>query len=210
MQPLILLTITQVFSTTGYDFSTSAISWIQSYLSNRSQRVLFNGSSSNVKHVKCGVPQGSSLGPLLFSIFTNDLPLALNKACVSMYADDSIMYASATTANKVTETLNKELQSVLEWVANNKLVLNISKTKSIVFGTNHSLSARPQLNLVMNDVAVEQVEETKLLGVTLDCKLSCSKHIDSMVVKMGRGLSILKRCSFFDTTLHKQVLQALV
>ena len=59
----------------------------------------------------------------------------------------------------------------MEWVASNKLVLNISKTKSIVFGTNHSLSSRPQLNLVMNSVAVEQVEEIKLLGVTLDCKL---------------------------------------
>ena len=74
-----------------------------------------------------------------------------------MYADDSTIYASATTANEVTETHNKELLSVLEWVASNKLVLNISKTKSIVFGTNHSLSSRPQLNLVMNGVAVEQV-----------------------------------------------------
>ena len=110
-----------------------------------------------------------------------------------MYADDSTMYASATTANLVTETLNKELQSGLEWVDSNKLVLNISKTKSIVFGTYHSLSFRPQLNLVMNRGAVEQVEETKLLGVTLDCKLSWSKRIDSMVVKMGRGLFIIKR-----------------
>jgi hypothetical protein len=140
---------------------------------------------------KCGVMQGSSLGPLHFSIFTNDLPLALNKACVSMYADDSTIYTSVTTANEVTENLNKELQSVLEWVASNKLVL------SIVFGTNNSLNSRPQLNLVMNGVAVEQVEETELLGVTLDCKLSWSKHIDSMVVKVGRGLSVIKRCFAF-------------
>ena len=58
----------------------------------------------------------------------------------------------------------KELHSVLEWVASNKLVQNISKTKSFVFGTNHSLSSRPQLNLVMNGVA-EQFEETKLLDL---------------------------------------------
>ena len=174
-----------------YGFSTSAISWIQSYLSNRTQMVFFNGSFSNVKQVKCGVTQGSSLGPLLFSIFINDLPLALNKACESMYADDSTIFASAITANEVTETLNKEVQSVLEWMASNKLVVNISKTKIIVFGTNHSLTARPQLNMVMNGVTVEQVEESKLLGVTLDCKLSRSKHIVSMFVKMGRGMSVI-------------------
>ena len=71
------------------------------------RRVFFNGSFSNIKHVKCGVPQGSSLDPLLFSIFSNDLPQALNKACVSMYADDSTINTSATTANEITETLNK-------------------------------------------------------------------------------------------------------
>ena len=66
-------------------------------------------------------------------------------------------------------------------------------------------------HIYMNGVAIEQVEETKLLGITLDCKLSWSKHIDSMVVKLGRGLAIIKRCSAFLTLLStKQVLQALV
>jgi hypothetical protein len=70
-------------------------------------------------------------------------------------------------------------------VARNKLVLNIKKTKSIVFGTNHSLNTKPQLNLAINNVENEQVEVTKLLGVTLDCNLSSSKHVDTTVAKMG-------------------------
>ena len=78
-------------------------------------------------------------------------------------------------------------------MASNKPVLNISKTRSIVFGSNHSINSRPQLNLVMNGVAVELVEETKSLGVTLDCKLSWSKHLDSMFVKVGTGLAVIKR-----------------
>ena len=63
----------------------------------------------------------------------------------------------------------------------------------------------------MNGVAVEQVEETQLLGVTLDCKLPWSKHLDSMVVKMGRGLSIIKKSSAFLTPhSKKQVPKAIV
>ena len=72
-----------------------------------------------------------------------------------MYADDSTLYTSANTATEMTATLNKELQLVSEWVARNKLALNISKTKSIVFGTKHSLIPKPQLNLVINHVETE-------------------------------------------------------
>jgi hypothetical protein len=115
--------------------------------------------------------------------------LALSKSSVSVYADNSTLNTSATTATEMTETLNKELQLVSKWVARNKLVLNISKTKSIVFKTNHSLNPKPQLNLVINHVEIEQVEVTKLLGVTLDCKLSWSKHIDTKVVRWGEVCS---------------------
>jgi hypothetical protein len=74
--------------------------------------------------------------------------------------DDSTQYMSATTATEMTATLNKELQFVSEWMAKNTFVLNISKTKSIVFGKNHSLNSKPQLNLVMNNVEIEHVDVT--------------------------------------------------
>jgi hypothetical protein len=89
---------------------------------------------------------------------------ATGQASVSMNADHSTVYMSATTVTEMTATLNKALQLVSEWVARNKLVLNISKTKSIVFGTNHSLNSKPQLNLVMNNMEIEQVKVTKLPG----------------------------------------------
>ena len=101
----------------------------------------------------------------------------------------------------MTATLNKELLLVSEWVARNKLALNISITKSISSGTKHSLNPKPQLNLVINNVEIEQVEMTKLLGVNLDCKLSWSKPIDTIVDKMGRSMYIIKCCSAFLTTL---------
>ena len=96
--------------------------WIKTYPSNRTQWAFFNGSLSNIIQVESGIPQGNCQ----FSIFTNDMPLALSNASVSMYADYSTLYTSATTATEMTATLNKELQLVLECFARNKLILNIS------------------------------------------------------------------------------------
>ena len=83
--------------------------------------MFFNGSLSNIIEVQSGIPLCSCLGPVVFSIFTNDMPLALSEASVSMYADDSTLYMSATAATEMTATLNKDLQLVSEWVERNKL-----------------------------------------------------------------------------------------
>ena len=69
---------------------------------NEKNRILFNGSFSNIRYVQCGVPQGSCFGTLLFSIFTNYLPLVLHKARMSMYAADSALYMSAPKASELT------------------------------------------------------------------------------------------------------------
>lgn len=172
-----------------YGVSSNAMLWLQSYLENRRQTVFFNGSFSEEKPVFCGVPQGSFLGPLLYSIFTNDLPLATKNAKVTRYADDSTIYASKTSILELENILTEELNLIVEWITNNKLVLNVSKTKCIVFGTNRMLSDKPKLNLHVQDMLVEQVNEVKLLGIIVDNKLSWSAHIARVVSKMGRGLS---------------------
>ena len=77
------------------------------------QSVFFNGSISEARCVTSGIPQGSSLGPLLFTIFTNDFPLALEKAHVSMYSDDTTIYTQGSTIGEITEILNKELETVI-------------------------------------------------------------------------------------------------
>ena len=114
-----------------------------------------------------------------------------------MYADDSTIYVSESTIEMLNNVLNNELQLVLDWVTHNKLVLNVSKTKSLVFGTKHLLSNDPKLNLYIKGMAVEQVQKTKLLGIIVDSNLSWAQHIGKVVVKMGRGLSVIRRCSHF-------------
>lgn len=75
----------------------------------------------------------------------NDLPLVLNKANIAMFVDDSTIYMSALTTNTLDTVLNDELHSVVDWVKRNKLVLNISKTNSMVLGSNHIISKKSRV-----------------------------------------------------------------
>ena len=178
-----------------YNFTHNAIEWFKSYLSNRKQYVFYNGSFSQVGQLHCGVPQGSCLGPVLFSIFTNDLPLVLDQTTAVMYADDTTLYMPSKSIDYLTVTMNSELESVITWVNSNRLVLNLLKTKSIVFGTKCSVKNKPQLNIIVKGMPIEQVEDTKLLGITLDNKLTWSKQVDKTVAAIGRNLSVIKRCA---------------
>lgn len=105
-----------------------------------------------------------------------------------MHADDSSMYTSTRTTNELDTVLNSELQAVVEWVKRNKLVLNVLKTTCILFGSSHIISSDPQLNIRINDISINQVQETKLLGITIDNKLSWKKHINKILATMGNGI----------------------
>ena len=118
-------------------FKNSPItSFIQSYLSNRTQYVELNGKSSSNALIKCGVPQGSILGPLLFCIFINDLPISLKDTNVScdMFADDNTLHTSDKTIGTVPNILQQGLYIVQDWFQINKMGLNPEK-KSMVVAT---------------------------------------------------------------------------
>ena len=185
----------------NYGFKSSAIMWFRSYLSARSQRVYFNGALSSSRVLDCGVPQGSCLGPLLFSIFTNDMPYSINNANLTMYADDSTLYYAAPTCTELNHVLSNELSIIYNWIKTNKLVLNISKTICIIFGSNYRLSYNPKMNLQIEDQIIQQVKTVKLLGLWLDCALSWSDHVNKVVAKMGRAIAITRKCASFVTPL---------
>lgn len=120
-----------------------------------------------------------------------------------------IMLHHHASCNVLNEVLNKELKVVHDWIV--CLVLNISKTKSIVMGTRHRLSSNPKLDLMLCNSTVQQVESAKLLGVMLDCTLSWSHHINYIVTKMGRAVGISRKCaSLVARPLLCQIVQSLV
>ena len=126
----ILLEKLKMYGVTGLDHD-----WFKSYLDNRKQFCRINGSSSDVKGINCGVPQGSCLGPLLFLIYINDLPFSLLKAHVSMYADDTTISLSSKSIGDLQNDLNLDLLKLQDWLHANKLSLNVVKTQSLIIGS---------------------------------------------------------------------------
>ena len=110
-----------------------------------------------------GVPQGSILGPLLFSIYINDLPKSCPKLNCIMYADDTTLYSSLENfdSNNIEREINYELEKVNLWLKANKLSLNVKKTKCMFF---HKRKTLRHINLSLNDVIIENVPKFNYLG----------------------------------------------
>ena len=120
-----------------YRFSNLTLSRFKSYLSNRSQQVVINNSSSTSGDVVCGVPQGSILGPFLFLLFINGLPLSLKNLPISvdLYADDTTLYGIASDKSSLEANLQKALDSVHTWCLENGMLINTDKTKLMLIAS---------------------------------------------------------------------------
>ena len=92
-----------------------------------------------MEYIKCGVPQGSCLGPLLFLLYINDMPYALKCSKMTMYTDDNSLAYSAKNVSNISNDMNYELESVRKWLHSNKLSLNVAKTTSMLIGTKNAL-----------------------------------------------------------------------
>ena len=131
-----------------YKFDESTLLWFKSYLSNRKQSVHVGGSKSKY----LGVPQGSVLGPLLFLVYINDLPLHVEKSKLEMFADDMTLHSSSADMNVIENNLNCDIEKIDGWCLQNRMKINESKTKCMLMGTNKKISKlhNKELNIVVN------------------------------------------------------------
>ena len=120
----------------------------------------YKGITSKEHNINYGVPQGSVLGPLLFILYTNDLPNTLTVSKSILFADDTTIYYSHSNLNTLYTYLNKDLQILNDWFKTNKLSLNVSKTQYMIFNKKKKLSQNAELNIIIGQENVNQVKYT--------------------------------------------------
>lgn len=187
----------------NFGVNKTAFQWLESYLSDRFQYVEVTHIKNNklTKHhsqkqkVKRGVPQGSILGPLLFICYINDMPNCLNcstKSELCLYADDSNLLTSSVNYNDLEVNACIELANIEEYLIGNSLILNTQKTNYITFTTRQN-QTNSQINLFVGDDHINQVDQTKFLGLFIDKHLSWDNHVKYVARRISSGIYALKR-----------------
>ena len=172
----------------------SVLSVITQFLSERTQSVVLDGVSSGPVSVISGVPQGSVLGPILFSLYTSELFSILDNTLVG-YADDSSLLAiipSPSDRIRVTNSLNCDLVRISNWCSRWGMELNSSKTKSMIVSRSRTLQpAAP--SLVLGGSVLNECKELDILGVRFDSRLTFGAHVRSVAASAGQRLGIMRK-----------------
>jgi len=181
--------------------------WCRSYLTDRKQFTTIDGSSSHLAAVEQGVPQGSLLGPRFYSYHANDLPDVVSnsdqlKSCfdnfngTELFADDTTVFCSAFNLDELTQKLQMLSNHMLDWSKKNGMVIHPGKNKVMII-TRKPYMGPPQ-NVTMDGRSLEFVEKYKVLGVTIDCKLSWNDHIKDVTRYFNIKVKRLKRMLTLD------------
>ncbi len=169
------------------------LNWFHDYLSNRRQRVVIPGATSDWAYIKAGVPQGSTLGPLLFLIYINDI--VGNIHCnIKLFADDTSLYIVVNNPIEAAELLNNDLETITDW-ANQWIVrFNPSKTENLLISRKTNRINHPPI--LMQEQRIEEVTEHKHLGIFFSKDGTWHAHIDYIKAKAWKRTNIMRKLKF--------------
>lgn len=197
-----------------YGFQGKVHEWLANYLSSRKQRVRIGDIVSEEAVSECGVPQGSVIGPLLFTLYINDIDLFVGCDFVNLFADDTLLVESDCNLDVAIAKMNKTLAKVEQYLASNRLKLNVSKTKGMIVTTKYKYKFLDldKIDLHICNCRIDIVRIYKYLGLTIDCLLSFDEHFNYMQKKISKKLFFLSRVGKFlsmETTIrvYKTIIQ---
>lgn len=177
-----------------YGCDDIALSFFKSYLWRRTQRVRINCSYSDPKNIISGVPQGSILGPLLFLLYTCDLPASVKESEVYQFADDTqmIYYFDPDDVETASGSISGDLGSIITYSTEHNLIINSNKTKVLLFSSeNHRPNIENNINIVISGDHLFFSENVKILGLNLDPSLRFREHIRVILQKCYLRLRLL-------------------
>lgn len=183
----------------AYKFSGLSLQWFTSYLETRQQAINNGQFLSPFSTIKSGVPQGSILGPTLFLLFVNDLPLLLKHCFSDLFADDTTLHKSSPNVEISNAEILADFLITVYWSKRNKLPINFLKTTYMLLGAKHRANGTCQLDLIVDGTPIEKVSKHKLLGIVIDEHLSWTAHIDYMCSMLSQKISLLRQISSYVT-----------
>jgi len=157
---------------------------------------VLNGTKSDLLPVSIGIPQGSVLDPTLFTVFTNDLPSSVHSGSLYMFADDTTVFCIDDSADVVIVQLNKALQEVYTWCLNNQSTPHPGKSEAMLLSTGNPMG--PIAPTFIGGSNLRWVTKTRLLGMTVDHKLTWAPHVMDIKKSFVTKLDLLKRSTIVD------------
>ena len=179
-----------------YGIRGICLKWFENYLENRKQIVKYNQVKSKEMIITSGVPQGSILGPLLFLLYINDIQNCSKIISIILFADDTNIFYSNSCLKTLNEIIQLEIDKIADWLNVNKLSINTTKTKFMLFRSSKK-KHKHNITITINNNNIKQVKNTTFLGIIIDECLTWNDHVDMISKKIIKSAGLITRIRHF-------------
>jgi len=177
----------------GLGITGKVYDWVKDFLTDRTIQVKVGAALSQKHTLENGTPQGSVISPLLFLIMINDMPNNTSGVALSLFADDSAIFAAGRSSSTLEQRIQNSLSAIQKWCDRSGFKISPSKTTAVLF--THSRQRGQDIRLTVNGQDIDITDSAKFLGVIFDRRLSWKPHIDYTITKCRRRMGLLRAVS---------------